>query len=115
MVFDNLEVNHKAFGCGSVVAKQGKYLTVKFGTFQKIFVYPEAFEGYLTLSDGSVPKEIVIDIENAKREKQIIIDKKKEENFRAMTRGIVIPGKEGVIGEQEEDDNNYKPQESEEV
>ena len=51
MVFDNLEVNHKAFGCGTVVAKQGKYLTVKFGTVQKIFVYPEAFEGYLTLAD----------------------------------------------------------------
>lgn len=115
MIFDNLEVNHKAFGCGTVVARQGKYLTVKFGAVQKVFVYPEAFEGYLTLADGSVPEEIVIDIEAAKREKQIIIDKKNEENLRAMTKGIVIPGKEGAIGEPEEEENNYKPQETEEI
>ena len=115
MVFDNLEVNHKAFGCGTVVAKQGKYLTVKFGTVQKVFVYPDAFEGYLTLSDGTVPEEIVIDIETAKREKQIIIDKKKEENLRSMIKGIVIPGKEGAIGEPEEEENNYKSHEQEEI
>ena len=115
MVFDNLEVNHKAFGCGTVVARQGKYLTVKFGTIQKIFVYPEAFEGYLTLADGTVPEDIVIDIEAAKREKQMILDKKNEENLRAMTKGIVIPGKEGAIGEPEEEENNYKSQETEEI
>ena len=115
MIFDNLEVNHKVFGCGTVVAKQGKYLTVKFASVQKIFVYPEAFEGYLTLADGSVSEEIVIDIQAAKRAKQIIIDRKNEENLRAMTKGIVIPGKEGAIGEQEVDENNYKSQETEEI
>lgn len=115
MIFDNLEVNHRAFGCGTVISKQGKYITVKFSNVQKIFVYPDAFEGYLTLADGTVPEEITIDIEAAKREKQIIIDKKKEENLRAMTKGIVIPGKEGAIGESEEDENNYKSQVTEEI
>ena len=57
----------------------------------------------------------MIDIEAAKREKQIIIDKKNEENLRAMTKGIVIPGKEGAIGEPEEEENNYKSQETEEI
>ena len=33
-------------------------------------------------------------IKNAKKAKQIIIDKKNEENRRAMTHGIVIPGTE---------------------
>jgi len=115
MIFDNLEVNHKAFGCGTVVSRQGKYLTVNFGAVQKVFVYPDAFAGYLTLADGTIPEEIVIDIEAAKREKQMIIDKKNEENLRAMTKGIVIPGKEVAIGEPEEEDNNYKQHDSEEI
>jgi len=32
----------------------------------------------------------------------------KEENLRAMTKGIVIPGKEGAISEIEEEENRYK-------
>jgi len=115
MVFDNLEVNHKAFGKGTVVSYQGKYMTVRFDKTQKIFVYPDAFESFLTLADGSVSEEIMIDIDASKRAKQIIIDKKNEENIRAMTKGIVIPGKEGAIAEPDEDENRYKSQETEEI
>ena len=46
MVFDNLAVNHKTFGKGTVVSSQGKYITVKFDKAQKIFVYPDAFENF---------------------------------------------------------------------
>lgn len=115
MVFDNLEVNHKAFGKGTVVSYQGKYITVRFDKAQKIFVYPEVFEKYLTLADGTIPEEISVDINNAKLKKQMIIDKKKEENIRAMTKGIVIPGKEGAISEIDEEENHYKAQEPEEI
>lgn len=115
MVFDNLEVNHKVFGKGTVVSYQGKYITVRFDKAQKVFVYPEAFEKFLTLSDGTIPEEISIDIDNAKHQKQIIIDKKKEENMRAMTKGIVIPGKEGAISEIDEEENHYKAQVQEEI
>ena len=108
MVFDNLAVNHKTFGKGTVVASQGKYITVKFDKVQKIFVYPDAFESFLTLGDGTLSEEIVIDIEAAKQARQLIIDRKKEENLRAMTKGIVIPGKEGAISEIEEEENRYK-------
>ena len=42
------------------------------------------------------------DIKNAKTAKQVILDKKNEENRRAMTHGIVIPGKEiGVVDVEE--------------
>lgn len=112
MLFDNLEVNHKSFGKGTVVSQQGKYITVRFDGIQKIFVYPEAFENFLTLADGTVPDEIMIDIEAAKHARQIIIDKQNEENIRAMTKGIVIPGKESVIGEGEDEENSYKSQEA---
>ena len=115
MVCDNLEVNHKKFGKGVVVSSQGKYMTVKFSTAEKIFVYPDAFESFLTLADGSVPEEIVADINSSKLAKQKILDKKNEENMRAMTRGIVIPGKETDHTDGEEEENRFKRAESEEV
>ncbi len=115
MLFDNLEVNHKSFGKGVVIFQQGKYITVQFDAVKKVFVYPDAFETFLTLADGTVPNEIVVDIEASKRERQAIIDRKNEENLRAMTKGIVIPGKEGALNEIDEEDNQYKSQENEEV
>ena len=116
MTLDNLAVNHKTFGKGTVVSYQGKYMTVKFDKAQKIFVYPDAFENFLTLEDGSVSEEIIVDIRAVKEARQAIIDKQKEENLRAMTRGIVIPGKEGAISEIEEEENAYKQvQETEEI
>ena len=113
MVLENIQVRHKSFGEGVVVEHLGKYITVDFGSAKKKFVYPDAFESFLTLSDGTVSAEIIGDIDVSKREKQIIIDKKNEENLRAMTRGIVIPGKEAVTGENEEEDSRFK--EAEEI
>ena len=102
MVFDNLKIKHKTFGEGTVRYMDGKYLTASFGSVEKKFVYPDAFENFLTLADGTVSQEILEDIRNAKMAKQIIIDKKNEENRRAMTHGIVIPGKEIGVVEVEE-------------
>jgi len=102
MVFDNLKIKHKTFGEGTITSVDGKYMTASFGSFEKKFVYPDAFENFLTLADGSVSQEILEDIKDAKMAKQIIIDKKNEENRRAMTHGIVIPGKEVGVVEVEE-------------
>lgn len=102
MVFDNLKIKHKTFGDGTVTSMDGKYITASFGSFEKKFVYPDAFENFLTLSDGTVNDEILEDIKKVKMAKQIIIDKKIEENQRAMTHGIVIPGKEIGVVEVEE-------------
>ena len=109
---ENVEVLHKAFGRGIVVSRDGKYITVKFDTTQKVFVYPDAFEKFLTLADGTVSSEILLDIEASRREKQQIIDHKNEENLRAMTKGIVIPGKEIVV--QDEDEESHFKSEIEE-
>lgn len=102
MVFDNLKIKHKTFGEGTVTVMDGKYITASFGSFEKKFVYPDAFENFLTLEDGTVSAEILEDIKNTKKAKQLIIDRKNEENRRAMTRGIVIPGKEIGVVEVEE-------------
>ena len=114
MSFDNLVVNHKSFGMGTVVSMQGKYITVKFENTQKIFVYPDVFDGFLTLVDGTVPQDIMLDIATSKRAKQVILDKKKEENLRAMTKGIVIPGKE-IVNETEDDDRGYNSQDNDKI
>ncbi len=108
MNFENLEVKHKAFGDGVVVSSDGKYITVKFENVTKVFVYPDIFEKFLTLADGTVSEEILADIESVKLAKQQILDKKHEENVRAMTKGIVIPGKEINLLEGEDEEGQQK-------
>ena len=114
MVLENLEVLHSSFGKGIILSKNGKYITVKFDTCQKTFVYPDAFEKFLTLADGTVSDEIRREIESSNDIKQQILNKKNEENIRSMTHGIVIPGKEIVPGESD-DEESSKSSESEEV
>ena len=61
MNFENLEVKHKAFGAGVIIASDGKYITVKFDSVTKTFVYPDIFERFLTLADGSVKSSFAFD------------------------------------------------------
>ena len=115
MLLNNLEVLHKSFGKGTVVSVNGKYFTVKFDTVQKTFVYPDIFEKFLTLADGGISDEIAEDLTNVKLHRQNIQNKKDEENIRAMTRGIVIPGKEMTSAESDEDESRFKNTEQEEI
>lgn len=115
MLLENLEVLHKSFGKGVVVSVNGKYFTVKFESAQKTFVYPDIFEKFLTLADSSVSEEIKADLDAANAQKQKELDKKNEENLRAMTRGIVIPGKENNNNEGEDEEGRFKNTEPEEV
>ena len=93
MLLNNLIVKHKSFGEGIVTSSDSKYITVKFSDTEKKFVYPDIFEKFLTLEDGTVSEEILHDLDESKLKKQELMNKKQEENFRAMTKGIVIPGK----------------------
>ena len=113
MVFENLQVKHKSFGDGTVIEYDGKYMSVKFTSAVKKFVYPDAFENFLSLVDAAYSSEVANDIAVAKKAKQDIIDKKHEENLRAMTKGIVIPGKEFSAGDSDEDES--KSGEAEEI
>ena len=115
MVLENLRVKHKAFGIGNIVEAQGKYIKVKFDTTEKVFVYPDIFERFLTLEDGTVSEDILTDLNAVNDAKKKIMEKKKEENLRAMTRGIVIPGKENVNGDSDEEEGRMKNSEQEEV
>ena len=106
MIFENLQVRHKTFGVGTVVANDGKYIKVKFENAEKNFVYPDSFEKFLTLADGSITDEILADLAASNDKKAKILAAKHEENVRAMTHGIVIPGNEGNTENEEED--SYK-------
>lgn len=108
MNLENLEVKHKAFGLGTVASSEGKYITVRFESGSKVFVYPDIFEKLLTLADGSVSDEIKADLESSKAVKEKIQNKKNEENLRAMTKGIVIPGKEINVADGEDEESRNK-------
>lgn len=115
MILENLEVLHKAFGKGVIVATNGKYITVKFESASKTFVYPDIFEKFLTLADGSVSDEILADLNSTKAAKQKELDKKNEENLRAMTRGIVIPGKENLSLDSDDEEGRGRNNDNEEA
>ena len=85
MVFENLQVRHKTFGLGTIVSKDGKYIKVKFDNAEKNFVYPDSFEKFLTLEDGTVSDEILADLAVTNAQKAKILAAKNEENLRAMT------------------------------
>jgi hypothetical protein len=107
MVLIDLQVKHIKFGVGRIVARDGNYIRVKFESVEKNFVYPDAFEKFLTLADGTVSDEIKADLALTNERKARILAAKHEENVRSMTHGIVIPGKEGT-SESEEEESGYK-------
>ncbi len=109
MVFENVKVAHKTFGAGVITNHVGNYITVAFSTATKKFVYPDAFDKFLTLEDGTVSDEIMRDLAASKQARQAIEDKKREENLRSMTHGIVIPGKEA--GPENDDEERQKEEE----
>ena len=80
MVAENIHVMHKAFGEGTIISTNGQYFTVQFGVTKKTFVYPDIFEKFLTLADGTVSDDIKNDLVSSAAAKQRIIDKKREEN-----------------------------------
>lgn len=110
MQLENLAVKHKVFGDGLVLCHKDKYITVRFATAEKIFVYPDAFEKFLTLANGTVPAAICEDIAISRADKEKIIKEKREENVRSMMKGIVIPGKE-ILPETKDEDSHEEIEE----
>lgn len=115
MISQNVRVKHSTFGIGAVVDFQGKYMKIKFANVEKTFVYPDAFEKFLTLADGTVSSDILADIEEVNKQRKALLDKKNEEQLLTMTHGIVIPGKELLAFETPETENRLKNTEPEEL
>ena len=88
---------------------------VSFEIGEKSFVYPDAFEKFLTLADGTVSDEIKAELAQSNDRKQMILNKKNEENMRSMTHGIVIPGKETVQSDSDDEESGSKSSDTDEI
>jgi DNA-binding transcriptional regulator GbsR (MarR family) len=53
MDFKGEKVIHRQFGIGEVVGKDEKTITVRFEQGDKQFLYPAAFDGFLTFTDAA--------------------------------------------------------------
>lgn len=62
----NFKVKHKSFGIGIITEVSNNHLTIKFATRESKFVYPDAFEKFITAYDASVQAEIMEEINNIK-------------------------------------------------
>lgn len=62
----NSVVIHKVFGEGIIINHEHSYLTVKFQQGEKKFVFPNAFDGYLTTEDNMIAEKIKQELENIK-------------------------------------------------
>ncbi len=94
-------VAHKAFGEGVIIKWDEKYVTVRFATQEKTFVYPNAFNGYMTLLDPAIMTAIQEDINAAVARQNAASEHKARERERQMRSGIVIPGSRAAAGHHE--------------
>lgn len=58
-----IEVIHKSFGNGSVVEESDEYITIKFLIGIKKFLYPDAFENFLSITNLQIQEKINTEIE----------------------------------------------------
>ena len=52
----NKQVTHKIFGKGKIIDCSDSYIKIDFPSGNKKFVFPDAFETYLTLIDQKAAK-----------------------------------------------------------
>ena len=85
-------VTHKTLGEGTVEKAEGRYLSIRFGCGVKTFVYPDTFGKFLTASDPAFAKQVEIDLDAGRCEKEKS-DARRREEAKCFSHGIVIPGR----------------------
>jgi len=75
----NKEITHKVFGNGNIVEQNDSVITVNFNDGIKKFVYPDAFETFISLNDRDTAKNLQKIIAEKEIEKQALEKKLKEE------------------------------------
>jgi hypothetical protein len=71
-------VKHKVFGEGVIKQHDGKYLTVTFSNEDKVFLYPDAFENFLSVINEKIASTINLILQ---KKKQLEIDKQRIQNL----------------------------------
>ena len=62
-------VNHKTFGEGIIKQYDANYLVISFSQGEKMFVYPDVFESFISVNDSNIAEFINLEIEKKKRNK----------------------------------------------
>lgn len=91
MTFVGQTIRHKTLGAGTIEAKNGRYLTIRFGTAEKTFAYPDAFHRFLTAENEAFAAQATADLAVATAEKERLLAKKQEEQ-KYIRHGVVIAG-----------------------
>ncbi|HZJ57197.1 MAG TPA: malate synthase [Clostridia bacterium] len=66
----NKQVTHEIFGKGNVVKYDDAYIKIKFASGDKKFVFPDAFESYLTLVDKRAANLVNKKLEEQEKERR---------------------------------------------
>ncbi len=92
MSLEGYTVTHKAFGVGQVLRSDEHYITVRFSEKEKTFVYPDVFNGFMTISDDTANNVIHEDLKRSGEEAALAEENRRREVERQKACGVVIPG-----------------------
>lgn len=81
-------LTHKMFGKGRIIKHQDNYISVSFEIGEKTFVYPSAFESFLTLENKAIHGEVLNEIKIQKDTQAKI---KAEEIAKQQQKSVSIP------------------------
>lgn len=81
-------VKHKDFGEGIIKQQDGNYLVVSFSQGDKRFIYPDAFDNFITVSDNKIAEFISLELENKKCEKSKMEKQKNQQNGNIVSKTV---------------------------
>lgn len=83
----NEEITHKVFGEGNIIEQDASFITVDFNEDVRKFVYPDAFEQYMTLNNQQTAKsfETILE-ENEKKEAKLAIKREEKREQQELER-----------------------------
>lgn len=92
----NENVNHSVFGTGTITELKDNKISVQFqesfGT--KVFLYPDAFESFLKVSNPIVEQEILHELKIKQQREEVLKEKKcKEQELREKMEKLNPPKK----------------------
>lgn len=95
----NENVNHSVFGTGTITELKDNKISVQFqesfGT--KVFLYPDAFESFLKVSNPIVEQEILHELKIKQQREEVLKEKKcKEQELREKMEKLNPPKKKRV-------------------
>ncbi|EQB87230.1 hypothetical protein J2Z44_003526 [Clostridium punense] len=95
----NENVNHSVFGTGTIIELKDNKISVQFqesfGT--KVFLYPDAFESFLKVSNPIVEQEILQELKVKQQREEVLKEKqRKEQELREKMEKLNPPKKKRV-------------------